>query len=112
MTQGPLAEMVIDRSRIRHAPIQACEDTVGSVRHLARHHPDAAVAGIPDRCGKTTAFGHPFTAHRVDNLRGYRDIEGFNSVTHLEPTERRPNGECRSTCSTVSLSAFGATVAS
>ena len=65
--------MDVDGPRIRKAPIQTDEDTVGPVRRSARHHLDAVIAGFLNRWGKTTAYGHPLTANRIENLRRYWD---------------------------------------
>ena len=66
---GTLAEIEIDRPRTRQAPIRTDEDTVDLVRRLARHYPDAVIAGILNRQGKATAYGHRFNAMHVGNLR-------------------------------------------
>ena len=63
---GLLTELDIDRPQTRHAPIRTDEDTVELVRRLARHYPDAVIAGILSRQGKKTAYGHPFTAMHVE----------------------------------------------
>ena len=66
---GLLTELDIDRPQTRHAPIRTDEDTVELVRRLARHYPDAVIAGILSRQGKKTAYGHAFTAMHVGNVR-------------------------------------------
>ena len=76
-----LTELDIDRPRTRHAPIRTDEDTVELVRRLARHYPDAVIAGILSRQGKKTAYGHPFTAMHVGNLRRHWNLGCFDPAT-------------------------------
>jgi len=45
------------------------EDTIDLLRRLAAHYPDAIIAGILNRQGRHTAYGHRFTASRVSSLR-------------------------------------------
>ena len=78
---GTLTELDIDRPQTRHVPIRTDEDTVELVRRLARHYPDAVIAGILSRQGKTTAYGHPFTAIHVGNLRRNWNLERFDPAT-------------------------------
>lgn len=51
------------------------------MRRLATHYPDAVIAGILNRQGKTTAYGHRFTTNRVGNLRRHWDIPRFEPAT-------------------------------
>ena len=44
------------------------------MRRLAAHYPDAVIAGILNRQGRTTARGDRFTALHVGSLRRYRHI--------------------------------------
>src|SRR6202011_5740987 len=53
----------------------------------AVHYPDSVIAGILNRQGRTTAYGHRFTAGRVGNLRRHWDIPCF------EPPSGAPEGE-------------------
>ena len=71
---GAITELAFDRPRMRHAPIRTKEDTVELVRRLAQHYPDTVIAGILNRQGKSTAYGHRFTANRVGNLRRHWHI--------------------------------------
>ena len=57
------------------------------MRRLATHYPDAVIAGILNRQGKFTAYGHRFTANRVGNLRRHWNIPCF------EPTNQPPEGK-------------------
>ena len=78
---GKLTELDIDRPRTRQAPIRTDEDTLALVRRLAHHYPDAVIAGILNRQGKTTAYGHCFTAMHVGNLRRNWNLGRFDSTT-------------------------------
>ena len=84
---GLLTEIELDRPRTRQAAVRTDEDTVDLVRRLAQFHSDAAIAGILNRQGKTTAYGHPFTSNRVGNLRRHWDIARF------DPKSRTTDGE-------------------
>jgi DNA invertase Pin-like site-specific DNA recombinase/predicted DNA-binding transcriptional regulator AlpA len=84
---GALTELDVHRPRSRPAPIRTDEDTVDLVRRLALHYPDAVIAGILNRQGKSTAYGHRFTANRVGNLRRHWNIPRF------EPTNQPTEGE-------------------
>jgi biotin operon repressor len=57
------------------------------VRRLAALYPDAVIAGILNRQGRTTAYGHRFEANRVGNLRHHWNIPRF------EPSPSDPEGE-------------------
>ena len=58
-----------------HPPrIRTDEDTLALLRRLAAHYPDAVIAGILNRQGRTTARGDRFTALHVGSLRRYRHI--------------------------------------
>ena len=63
------------------------EDTIALLRRLTVHYPDSVIAGILNRQGRATAYGHRFTAGRVGNLRRNWGIPRF------EPTDRAPEGE-------------------
>ncbi len=66
---GTLNEIDLALPRSRPATIRTDEDTIALVRRLAGHYPDAVIAGILNRQGRTTAYGHRFEASRVGNLR-------------------------------------------
>ena len=58
-----------------HPPrIRTEEETLALLQRLAVHYPDAVIAGILNRQGRTTARGERFTASAVGNLRRYRHI--------------------------------------
>ena len=47
------------------------------MRRLAAHYPDAVIAGILNRQGRKSAYGHRFTAIIVGNLRRHWSIPRF-----------------------------------
>ncbi len=63
--------------RSRPAPIRTDEETIALVRRLAAHYPDALIAGVLNRQGRTTATGMRFTANRVSSLRTHWGIPCF-----------------------------------
>ncbi len=84
---GALNEIDLALPRSRPATIRTDEDTIALVRRLALHYPDSVIAGILNRQGRTTAYGHRFEAGRVGNLRRHWDIPCF------EPTADEAKGE-------------------
>ena len=57
---GALDEIDLALPRSRPATIRTDEDTIALVRRLAVHYPDTVIAGILNRQGRTTAYGHRF----------------------------------------------------
>jgi uncharacterized protein YndB with AHSA1/START domain len=94
---GALDEIDLTLPRSRPATIRTDEDTIALVRRLAVHYPDSVIAGILNRQGRTTAYGHRFIAGRVGNLRRHWDIPCFEPTTvGLQPTglsRGTPEGE-------------------
>jgi DNA invertase Pin-like site-specific DNA recombinase len=94
---GALDEIDLTLPRSRPATIRTDEDTIALVRRLAVHYPDSVIAGILNRQGRTTAYGHRFIAGRVGNLRRHWDIPCFEPTTvGLQPTglsRTKPEGE-------------------
>jgi DNA invertase Pin-like site-specific DNA recombinase len=84
---GALDEIDLALPRSRPATIRTDEDTIALVRRLALHYPDSVIAGILNRQGRTTAYGHRFEAGHVGNLRRHWDIRCF------EPNTGAPDGE-------------------
>jgi predicted DNA-binding transcriptional regulator AlpA len=84
---GALNEIDLTLPRSRPATVRTDEDTIALVRRLAVHYPDSVIAGILNKQGRTTAYGHRFTAGRVGNLRRHWDIPCF------EPTASTLEGE-------------------
>ncbi len=59
---GLLTDIDVHLPRSHPAPIRTDEEVVELVRRLAVHYPDAVIAGILNRQGKTTATGMRFRA--------------------------------------------------
>jgi len=76
---GALDEIDLALPRSRPATIRTDEDTIALVRRLAEFYPDTVIAGILNRQGRTTAYGHRFEASRVGNLRRHWNIPCFES---------------------------------
>ena len=74
-----MTELDVHLPRSQPAPIRTDEDTVDLVKRLAVHYPDAVIAGILNRQGKTTARGMRFTANRVSSLRTHWEIACFKA---------------------------------
>lgn len=77
---GLMTDLDVALPRSHPAPIRTDEDTVALVRRLAVHYPDAVIAGILNRQGKTTARGMRFTANRVSSLRTHWEIPCFKTL--------------------------------
>ena len=84
---GALAEIELALPRSRPATIRTDEDTIALVRRLAALYPDAVIAGILNRQGRATAYGHRFEAGRVGSLRRHWDIPC------CEPSDAHAEGE-------------------
>jgi hypothetical protein len=76
---GALNEIDLALPRSRPATIRTDEDTIALVRRLAVHYPDNVIAGILNRQGRTTVYGHRFEAGRLGNLRRHWDIPCFEA---------------------------------
>ena len=94
---GALNEIDLTLPRSRPATVRTDEETIALVRRLAAHYPDGVIAGILNRQGRTTAYGHRFIAGRVGNLRRHWDIPCFEpTAVGLQPTglsRAAPEGE-------------------
>jgi Recombinase/Recombinase zinc beta ribbon domain len=66
---GALTELDLYLPHSKPQIVRTDEDTVALVRRLAAHYPDAMIAGILNRQGRKTAYGHRFQIHQVANLR-------------------------------------------
>jgi hypothetical protein len=65
---GAISELDVALKR-KPPAIRTHEDTIDLLRRLARHYPDAQIAGILNRQGRRTATGLSFTASRVQGRR-------------------------------------------
>jgi len=85
---GLFSEVDVPLPHSHPSPIRTADDTIDLLRRLAAHYPDAKIAGILNRQGRTTATGLPFTANRVASLRTHWEISCF------EPKRQIQDGEC------------------
>jgi len=74
---GAINEIDLALPRSRPATIRTDEDTIALLRRLAVHYPDTVIAGVLNRQGRKTAYGHRFDAGRVGNLRRHWNIPCF-----------------------------------
>lgn len=74
---GALTETTLDLPRLRPAIVRTNEDTIALVRRLSTYYPDTVIAGILNRQGRTSAYGHRFDANTVGNLRRHWKIPCF-----------------------------------
>ncbi len=84
---GTLSDLDLALTRTRPAPNRTDEETIDLVRRLAAHYPDAVIAGILSRQGRTTATGLRFNTNRVCSLRTHWKIPRF------EPPSNVPSGD-------------------
>jgi hypothetical protein len=85
---GALDKIDLALPRSRPATIRTSEDTIALVRRLVRHYPDDVIAGILNRQGRRTAYGHRFEASHVGNLRRRWNIP------HSNRQPRRATASC------------------
>jgi transposase len=71
---GTVTTRDVDLPRSQPPRIRTDEETITLLRRLAAHYPDAVIAGILNRQGRTTVHGERFTALHVGSLRRYRHI--------------------------------------
>jgi DNA invertase Pin-like site-specific DNA recombinase/transposase len=84
---GALTDITLDLPRRRQAAVRTDEETIALLRRLAAHYPDTTIAGILNRQGRHTAYGHRFTGGRVGSLRQHWKIPRY------EPPAEKPEGE-------------------
>ena len=84
---GTLDEINLALPRSRPATIRTDEDTIALVRRLACYYSDGVIAGILNRQGRKTAYGHRFETSHVASLRGHWVIPCF------KPATEEPEGE-------------------
>jgi DNA invertase Pin-like site-specific DNA recombinase len=84
---GALSEVEVALPRSRPATIRTDDQTLDLVRRLAKLYPDAVIAGILNRQGRTTARGHRFDANRVASLRTHWRIPCFQPPPHAADGE-------------------------
>lgn len=81
---GLLTDLDVTLSH-RRAHNRTDEDTVNLIRRLAQHYPDATIAGILNRQGRSTSNGLCFTVPRIKALRQHWKIPCYRAPT--EPPE-------------------------
>jgi DNA invertase Pin-like site-specific DNA recombinase len=81
---GALTDIDLALPRSRPATIRTAEDTIALLRRLAVHYPDAVIAGILNRQGRTTAYGHRFDRNRVGNLRRHWNIPSCQEIPQAD----------------------------
>jgi len=81
---GALSELEVTLPRSNPPVVRTAEETISLVCRLARHHPDAQIAGILNRQGRRSATGERFTASIVGSLRRYWGIERFEPSAERE----------------------------
>ena len=84
---GALDEINLALPRSRPATIRTDEDTIALIRRLARYYSDSVIAGILNRQGRSTAYGHRFETNHVGSLRNHWNIPCFERGTE------EPDGE-------------------
>jgi predicted DNA-binding transcriptional regulator AlpA len=84
---GALDEIDLALPRSRPATIRTAEDTIALVRRLAGHYPDTVIAGILNRQGRSTAYGHRFETSHVGNLRRQWGIPCFGPNADVPDAE-------------------------
>jgi DNA invertase Pin-like site-specific DNA recombinase len=82
-----ISEIDVALHRSRPAPIRTDEETVELLRRLAAHYPDAVIAGVLNRQGRSTATGKRFTTNRVCSLRTHWGIARFQQPSEPPATE-------------------------
>jgi DNA invertase Pin-like site-specific DNA recombinase len=74
---GAITDLDVPLPRSRPPTIRTDEETLDLLRRLAVLYPDAVIAGILNRQGRTTARGHRFDGNRVSGLRTHWRIPCF-----------------------------------
>ena len=74
---GTLTELDVHLPHPKPQIVRTDEDTIALVRRLAAHYPDPVIAGILNRQGRKTAYGHRFETSHVANLRQRWKIPAF-----------------------------------
>jgi DNA invertase Pin-like site-specific DNA recombinase len=84
---GALTELDLYLPRSKPQIVRTDEDKIALVRRLATHYPDGVIAGILNRQGHKTAYGHRFQAHHVGNLRRQWKIPRYEQKTESSEGE-------------------------
>jgi hypothetical protein len=92
---GALTDIDLDLPRSAPKIVRTDEDTIALVRRLAAYYPDAVIAGILNRQDRKSAYGHPFTANLVGNLRRHWNIPCFEPPANPQQGELHFGGPCQ-----------------
>jgi predicted DNA-binding transcriptional regulator AlpA len=84
---GALTELDLYLPRSKPQIVRTDEDKIALVRRLATHYPDGVIAGILNRQGHKTAYGHRFQAHHVASLRRQWKIPRYEQKTESSDGE-------------------------
>ena len=84
---GALTELDLYLPRSKPQIVRTDEDKIALVRRLATHYPDGVIAGILNRQGHKTAYGHRFQAHHVASLRRQWKIPRYEQKTESSEGE-------------------------
>ena len=84
---GALTELDLYLPRSMPQIVRTDEDKIALVRRLATHYPDGVIAGILNRQGHKTAYGHRFQAHHVASLRRQWKIPRYEQKTESSEGE-------------------------
>jgi DNA invertase Pin-like site-specific DNA recombinase len=84
---GALTELDLYLPRSKPQIVRTAEDKIALVRRLATHYPDGVIAGILNRQGHKTAYGHRFLAHHVASLRRQWKIPRYEQKTESSEGE-------------------------
>ena len=84
---GALTELDLYLPRSKPQIVRTDEDKIALVRRLAAHYPDGVIAGILNRQGHKTAYGHRFQAHHVASLRRQWKIPRYEQKTESSEGE-------------------------
>jgi DNA invertase Pin-like site-specific DNA recombinase len=84
---GALTELDLYLPRSKPQIVRTAEDKIALVRRLAIHYSDGVIAGILNRQGHKTAYGHRFLAHHVASLRRQWKIPRYEQKTESSEGE-------------------------
>lgn len=87
---GLFTEREVSLWTARLPAIKTAEETIALLRRLAPHYPDAVIASILNRQGRTSATGERFTASHIGSLRRYRQIPKHQPAAHQPEHEPLP----------------------
>jgi hypothetical protein len=81
---GSLTDLDLDTPRRRATIVRTDEETIALEPRLAAHYPGSDIAGILNRQGRKSPYGHCFTANLVSGLHR----NGTSPVSNVRPTRK------------------------